>query len=127
MKFVASDQDLTITLEGVEVFFGLKRRLVIPRSSITGLEWRPDFIFEGKLWRMVGSGIPGLLYAGHFRADGQRYYLYLQQPTGVGWVNGIIRAQNVLVITTQDFGYKQIFLTCNPEVGAGLLNWWHQR
>lgn len=124
MKFIAEDTTLTIKLTGAEIPLGLKRRLVIPRANISSIEWQPDFSFTGKLWRVAGAGIPGVLYAGHFRAAGQFYYLYLYQPVGVGWVNGVVRARNVLVITTQDYTYKQILLTCNPDVAAGLLNWW---
>lgn len=126
MKFVAEDETLTVKLTGMEVALGLKRRLVIPRERSTSLDWLPDFTFRGKLWRLAGAGIPGVLYAGHFRASGEAYYLYLYQPVGVGWVNGLVRAQNVLVITTQGYKYKQVLLTCNPEVGAGLLNWYSQ-
>ena len=126
MKFIAEDDALTVKFQGTEVLLGLKRQLVIPRASITSLDWQPQFTFRGKLWRVAGAGLPGLLYAGHFRAAGDLYYLYLYQPVGVGWVNGAVRAQNVLVITTQGYHYKQIFLTCNPDVGAGLLNWWQQ-
>ena len=124
MNFVAEDDQLAIKLDAVETFFGLKRRLVIPRASITNLEWQPDFVFSGRLWRVAGSGIPGVLYAGHFRANGAMYYLYLLRPIGVGWVNGIVKAQNVLIITTQDYRYKQILVTCEPDIAAGLLNWW---
>lgn len=127
MKFIAEDTELTIKLEGAEVFFGLKRQLVIPRNDIVNLEWQPDFTFTGKLWRVFGSGIPNVLYAGYFRAAGEPYYLYLHQPVGVGWVSGVVRVQDTLVITTQDYRYKQIFLTCNPDVAAGLLNWWKQK
>jgi hypothetical protein len=124
MKFITEDDTLTIKLEGIEVFFGLKRRLVLPRANITNVEWQPAFIFTGRLWRMGGSGIPGVLYAGRFRAAGDNYYLYMQQPAGVGWVNGVVRASNVLVITMHDYRYKQIWLTSNPDIAGGVINWW---
>lgn len=125
MKFIAEDDLLTVKLQGMEMLLGFKRRLVIPRGDIINLEYQPDFVFRGKLWRMAGSGIPGVLYAGHFRADGSNYYLYLLRPVGVGWVNGVVQAQSVLVITTQDYAYRQVLLTCDPDIAAGLLDWWH--
>ena len=124
MKFIAEDDTLTIKLEGWEVFFGLKRELVIPRGSITSLEWHEDFIFDKKIWRTFGSGIVGVLYAGHFRGGGVRYFLYVRRPLGITWLNGNFRAQNVLLITTQDYAYKQIILTSDEAIAAGLINWW---
>ena len=124
MRFITEDDALTIKLEGIEVFFGLKRRLILPRAKVVSVEWQPLYQFTGRLWRVSGSGIPGLLYAGHFWAAGSLYYLYLHQPLGVGWINGAVRAPNVLVITMADYRYKQLLLTCNQDVAAGVINWW---
>jgi hypothetical protein len=123
MKFFADDNQLIVTLEGAEVFFGLKRQLIIPRSSIVNLEWQPALNFTERIWRVAGAGIPGVLYAGHFRGNGQRYYLYLRRPRGISWAGNPIEAENVLVITTQHYPYAQILLTCEPDIGASLLNW----
>jgi hypothetical protein len=126
MKFLAEADALIITLEGFEVFFGVKRRLVIPRSAITELHWQPDLVFTQRIWRVLGAGIPGVLYAGHFRGGGERYYLYLREPRGISWAGVPVEARNVLVITTQDYPFKQILLTCEPDIGASLMNWWRE-
>ena len=57
MQFIAEDDTLTIKLTGWEVFFGLKRKLVIPRGSITSVEWQEDFTSDRLLWRVAGSEI----------------------------------------------------------------------
>jgi hypothetical protein len=124
MKFILEEEQLVIELEGVEKFFGLKNRLNIPEEKITGLEWHSEMTYDERIWRVAGTGIPGVLYAGHFRGHGDWYYLYLHQPHGISWVDGAIIAQNTLVITTIDFPYRQILVTCLPEIGEQLVRWW---
>jgi hypothetical protein len=124
MKFIAEDSELIIILEGWEIVFGLKRKISIPRDCITSLEWQEDYTFDTHIWRAGGAGIPGVLYAGHFFGGGHRYFLYLLNPRGWNWAKSVIITQNTLVITTQDFAYKQLLLTCKADIGAELINWW---
>jgi hypothetical protein len=123
MKFVAEGDTLTITLEGGEMIMSLKRKLVIPRSAITQLDWSPTFALTQQIWRLGGAMIPGVLAAGRFRGGGDNYFLYMRQVRGLD-MSGTLRAPNILTISTHDFRYKHIVLTCNPEVGAGLVAWW---
>jgi hypothetical protein len=127
MKFDVAADHLTVTLQGMEIFFGLRRRLTIPRANIVNLEWQADSGLEGRLWRLAGTDIPTVLYAGYFRGNGQKYYLYLQNPRGLTWLSTPIITQNTLLITTWDFPYKQILLTCQPDIGASLVNWWRNK
>lgn len=126
MKFTADDDKLTITLEGWEVVWALRRTLVIPRAKMTSLEWLPQFTnTHGRLFR-VGTGLPGVIYAGSFKGAEGWNFLYLRQVNG--WPlfnNGRITAPNVLEIATTDYPYVRILVTCRPDIGASLANWWH--
>lgn len=124
MKFITSDNQLTIKLEGLEKFWGLKSKINLPKDKIVSVEFYPMFEFVGRIWRVGGTGIPGAIYAGHFRGGGQRYYLYLHHPHGVSWASGHILCQNTLVITTENHHYKQILLTSTPDEAERVLNWW---
>jgi hypothetical protein len=125
MKFIADDDQLTIRLQGIEIFFGLQRTLDIQKSKIVSLDWSPQFTFPQKVWRLAGSSIVGILYAGHFRGNGERYFFYLRNPHGLSWVGGGISAENVLVITLQNHSYNQVVLTCKADIADGLVGWWH--
>jgi hypothetical protein len=124
MKFNASDEALTITFEGWEVLLGLKRKLIIPKAAITNLTWQPEFVHRGSLFRVVGSGFPAILYAGYFRANGKRAYLYARKPRGMSWTaNGIVTIPNTLVITTENYYYPLVIVSSTPEIGERLTRW----
>jgi hypothetical protein len=125
MKFLAEDDTLTITLDAVESFFALKHRLVIKRQDIVNLTWQPELTVNGRLWRFGGTDIPGALYAGHFKGGGQRYFLYIRNPRGgLTWTTNPLLFQNCLSITLKDRFHQQVLLTCDPDIGASLLNWY---
>lgn len=124
MKILAEQDNLTIQLEGWETLFGLKRKLVLPRALITNVTWHPDFVHRGSLFRVAGTGLPGVLYAGYYRVNGQRAYLYAKYPRGLSWTaDGIVTMPNALVITTKDFRYPLIVVTSSPEIGERLTSW----
>jgi hypothetical protein len=124
MKFLAEDDKLTITLEGAEMFWALKRRLVIPRSQIAELTWRPQYVLPRRMLRLAGTDIPGLLWAGRFIGGGQRFFLYVQRPVGVTWSKNPQPMSNVLVVTLQGSRYTQVIMTCQPDIGPQLAAWW---
>jgi hypothetical protein len=124
MKFIAEDDLLTIRLEKIEIFLALQRKLLIPRKAIAKVEWHSEYAFDTKIWRVAGSGIPGLIYAGHFRGSAGRYFLYLRGAQGITWMNGNVGTKNTLVITLQDWQYAQILLTCRENIGNELEDWW---
>jgi hypothetical protein len=124
MKFIAENDQLTIRLENIEVLLGLKRALIMPRASIVDLNWYPEYSFDKKVYRMAGAGIVNILYAGHFRGSGLRYFFYLRNPRGISWANSDITSNNTLVITLQDYPYAQVLVTCQPDIGAQLMKWW---
>jgi hypothetical protein len=123
MKFVTDKGHLTISLEGIEIVLGLKRRLIIPRDKIVNLSWHSEYSFDQKVWRTAGAGIVNILYAGHFRGAGKRYFLYLHNPHGLSWATGSIITENTLVITLTDYEYSQILVSCPPDIGSRLVDW----
>lgn len=125
MKFLAEDDTVTITFEGWEIIWCLRRKLVIPRAAITSLTWTPEFMYTGeRFFRLGGTGAPGLLYAGNFRSSSGWYFLFVRRPKGRNWLTGGgFRAPEILDITTQDYKYERLMLSCQPDIGASLMNW----
>jgi hypothetical protein len=124
MKFLAEDDKLTITFEGAEIFWALKRRLVIPRSQISDLSWQAQYVLPQRMLRVVGTDLPGILWAGRFFGGGKRFFLYVQRPIGVTWSRNPQPMSNVLVITLRDNRYIQIIVTRQPDIGQQLEAWW---
>lgn len=128
MKFIAEDDALTIKLEGTEMLWGLKRKLVLPRAKMVDLKWTPEFDYGDLLLRIGGTEAPRLLYAGHFRDidTKETLFLYLRRPKG--WP--VIRQMSgteVLSVTMRDFPYAKIFVSCRPDIGASLMNWFESK
>lgn len=128
MKFIAEDNVLTIKLEGVEMLWGLKRQLVLPREKIAGLTWSPEFDYRDLMVRIGGTGAPRLLYAGHFRDidTKETLFLYLRRPKGIPELRSVSDA-NVLAVTMRDFPYAKVLVSCQPDIGASLLNWFENK
>ena len=126
MKFITDDQQLVVLFEGWEVLWGLKRKLTVPKAAITSLSWQSDYKFTGKLLRVVGTGAPWLLYAGYFRANGKRAYLYMQKPRGMSWtVDGVVSAPDMLEIRTANYKYPLVLLSTDRLTGKRLADWFH--
>lgn len=126
MKIIAEGEALTIKLEGFEAVASLRRKIVIPRQHITNLTWQPVFTTNQREIRLGGTGLPGLLYAGNWWGKGGWYFLYLHRPQGHPLAGGL-SAQNVLSLDLAEYPYKAIWLTCQPDIGASLLNWWETK
>jgi hypothetical protein len=126
MKFVAEDDSLTITFEGMEIFWALKRKLVVPRSQIIDLAWEAQYVLPQRMLRWAGTDLPSVLWAGRFVGGGKRAVLYVQRPVGVSWSRNPRPMQNVLVLNLRDNRYDQIIVTCQPDIGAQLAAWWQE-
>jgi len=125
MKFMPNDDSLTIEFQGGEMLLALKRRLVIPRENIVDLKWLPEYDYQGMLLRIGGTGMPKVLYAGRFFdvRTKERLFLYVRRPESFKF-SGSVAGANMLVIKTNDFPYAEVLLTCEPDIGASLMNWW---
>ena len=124
MKFITNDDQLTIKLEGMEMLWGLKRKLVLPREKIVDLVWVPEFDTSDLMLRIGGSNIPKVLLAGHFRDidTKETLYLYLRRPAGMALARSL-RDANVLSVTMQDYSYAKVIVNAEPDTGAALMNW----
>jgi hypothetical protein len=123
MKLFASDDELTITFERWEIFWALKRKLVIPRADIISLSYAAQYALPVRLLRVMGTDVPGLLWAGRFFGSGQRAFLYVQRPAGFTWSSNPQPMQNVLVITLQNNRYDLVVVSCRQDIGAQLEEW----
>lgn len=126
MNFITEDDQLTIQLTGWEKLWGLRRKIILKRRSIAALSWQPHFVFRGSMFRVGGTGLPNVLYAGYFHGNGQRYFLYVHKPRGMSWTaDGVITAPNILDITTVDYKLKRLLLTCDETQANALITWWN--
>jgi hypothetical protein len=119
MKLEPNGDALTITLEGWERLWGMRRRLIIPRGKIVHAEWhkKPFEIHAGL--RLAGTAFPGVLAAGTFYGQGMKQFLYLRQPKG--WRRAT--AANVLVLDLHDMFYHRVLLSCAQADAARVVAW----
>ena len=124
MKFATDETKLIITLQGLEMLWGLRRKLVMPREKIVDLVWISEFDTADLLLRIGGADVPKVLLAGNFRdVDAKEtLYLYLRRPQGFT-LSRTIRDTNVLTVTLRDSRYAKVIVNCDPETGASLMNW----
>lgn len=121
MKFTPSDGHLTITLQGMEQLWALKRRLELSRDAIEDVEFVEGLPalqdFRGFL-RFPGTAWPWLFLAGSYLRHGERefWYIHLRQP-------GLL----VITLKTGALQYDRIRLTCTPEVAQDIADWWQQK
>lgn len=123
MKLIAEDNQLTIELEGLEILASLRHKIVIPKDKITSLVWQPLFSTRERELRLGGTGLPGVLYAGNWRGGNDWYFLYIKKPKGYP-LAGNLAAENILTLELTDYKYREIWLTCQPDIGESLMAWW---
>lgn len=124
MKFLIQDDMLTITFQGVEQFWALKRRLVVSRADITKATWQEDVqLPRTELgWRIGGTGFPGVLFAGRFAGSEGRNFVYLLRP--LGWLM-TVRVKHVLTLELKDYPYRRLFFTVDrPQIAEQIIAWW---
>ena len=119
MKLQLSEDALTITLEGWERLWALRRRLIIPRAKIVHAEWHGEpFEIHAGL-RLAGTGLPGVLAAGTFYGQGMKQFLYLRRPKG--WRRAT--AANVLVLDLHDMFYHRVLVSCAQADATRIGAW----
>jgi hypothetical protein len=124
MLFHIEDDLLTVKFQGVEQFWAVKRKLLIPKVNITNTIWHDAVQISRREfgWRIGGSALPGVLMAGRFMGHEGRNFVYVQHPQG--WT-GDIQLKHVLEIELKDYPYHRLFFTVDkPDIAEGIIGWW---
>lgn len=123
MKTTTTRTSLIITFEGWEKVWALRNQIILPKGEIAGIVWHEQFDDGHYLWRIGGTGAPGMLYAGYFRQNGKTIFLYVQHPTGLF----TLKAQNVLEITTDGGRFSRLLLTLDKASADDIRKWWRAK
>jgi hypothetical protein len=116
MRIFTQNDSLVIEFHGAEIFWALKKRIVIPFESLTSLELHETWQWPttGTPLRTGGTFVPKTLMAGRYQVEGQQYFAYVHLRKRSGFNE--IQADSVAVITTHDYPYTQIFVSVeNPD------------
>ncbi|HSX28124.1 MAG TPA: hypothetical protein VLF60_01600 [Candidatus Saccharimonadales bacterium] len=122
MRFHPEHDTLTVTLEGWERVWALKKSLAIPAAAIMAVTFTPDRPHRVGQWtprlRFPGTAIPGIFLAGTYLWRGERdfWYLHLRRP-------GVL----TIICHPGAFAYNTICLSCDEATGHELLYWWKAR
>ena len=121
MTITTDQSGLSIILHGVEQFWALRAKLVIPREDIVGISYQSNFE-DWRRWevRMPGASIPGHLVAGSFWTEEGWDFLYIVDPRG--FIKP--KADNVLVIETKQDRYRRIVVSYDASQAAQIVAWW---
>lgn len=122
MKIITDKTSLTINFEGSESIWALRKQITIPKDKIAQINWHEHFDSKdsGSLWRVAGTGAPGILFAGYFRGNGKQQFVYIRRPKGFFSIS----AKDILVIETKDgFIHKRILLSVEKSSADNVLNW----
>jgi hypothetical protein len=120
MKISHTATDLLITFEGTERFWAFKKNLIVPKKCIVSIDWSKLFTEFDEIWRVAGTGAPGMLFAGHFRGKGKWQFLFVRKPKGLFWR---FRAADVLEIKTRNFIYAKVLLSVDEQTARELIAW----
>lgn len=118
MRIFGAEDDLRIEMQGLEKFWTLKSRIVLPRAAIANIEYDPAVPPKKTLalpfFKFPGTVLPGIMFAGTFVKRGERefWYIHFKNP-------------GVISITTKQgsFNYDRIMLTCTPEIAQDIADW----
>ena len=121
MKFQLEPNQLTITLEGAEQLWALKRRLQIPHYAISDVDYLtavPSMQdYQGHI-RIPGTSVPWRFLAGSYKRGKARefWYIKMRQP-------GVL----VLTLKPDTLTYARVRITCAPEIAQDIADWWEER
>ena len=124
MKFRIDDDTLTVIFQGSEQFWALKRQLEIPKVNIVRARWQQAATIPRRElgWRIGGSALPGLLFAGRFVGSQGMNFIYVQRPHGLF---GDIKFQHVLTMELRHSTYKRLIFTIDkPDIAEQIIAWW---
>lgn len=120
MKFSLEPNQLTITLEGFEQVWALKRRLQIPHFAIESVEYLDQVPtmqdYQGRL-RVPRTFFLWKFSAGTYQKGRKREFRYvkMQQP-------GII----AITCKPETLPYDRVQLSCSSEIAQNIVDWWQK-
>ena len=124
MNIAADSTGVCLVLHGREQLWALRAKIVIPKKDIVGVAYVPEFNDWHKLEvRLPGASIPGKLVAGSYWTEEGWDFLYIKNPRGFLKP----KADNVLVIETNQNRFKRIIVSTDATTAAGILAWWKSK
>lgn len=103
VKYEIIENKLHLHVEGIDKFFALKSRLVIPLGHVTGARTDEDMV--KKWWHGIkapGSNIPGVITAGTFYQSGKRVFWDIHHPEKAVIISLDHESYDELVIETEN-------------------------
>ena len=73
-----TEDQLVVTMEGMDRFWSLRRRIAVPLASVRGATADPGVTREAAGLRAPGTYVPRFLTAGTFYKDGERVFWNLR-------------------------------------------------
>ncbi len=120
MTVTTTDDSLTLRLTKREMVNALRSKVVIPKSTVTSVEWKDVFKdWPPKELRIGGTYLPGVIMAGSYISSRGWDFVYAHKPKG--WTRPELR--EVLVITTNRKRYRRIILSM-PKSSAKEYEAW---
>jgi hypothetical protein len=118
MKITAHPDGLVIEMQGIEVLWTLRKRLVIPRNVISSIEYidqKPPQNFALPFIKFPGTVWPRILMAGTFIKRGEKDFWYLR-----------VRHDGMISIMTKPgrFNYNRVLLSCDDQTANDIGRWW---
>ena len=121
MKVLVKNDAVVIKLEGFERVWAIKKRVVIPSTSIVSLKWEKKYQYSRRLLRIAGTGAPAKLSAGvFFGRHGENVFLYLKDAHGLNQ-----KSEEVLVIHTVNFEYTEVVVSISQTEALPITTWWN--
>lgn len=124
MTITTKKDELSVILHGREQLWALRAHVKVAKPTIKDLRFETEFN-DWRKWeiRMPGASIPGHLVAGSYWTEEGWDFLYIIDPRG--FVKP--KADNVLVIETDQDRYKRLIISCDPKEASRILRWWKKK
>ncbi|MDB5183252.1 MAG: hypothetical protein JWO47_1036 [Candidatus Saccharibacteria bacterium] len=124
MIITTEEDGLCVILHGREQLWALRAKLQINRDDILNISFVGMFD-DWRKWevRMPGASIPGRLLAGSYWTEEGWDFVYVVNPRG--FVKP--KADNVLVIETDQTRYKRIILSYDTAEAKRIVAWWKKK
>lgn len=75
-----ADELLTVHVQGIDRFWALRRRIIVPLSHVRSIERTAHRTWRTAGFRLLGAEVPGLLRIGRFSRHGERVFWDVHHP-----------------------------------------------